>query len=128
MSASKKKAEQLGMPIGTASNRLRKLILFDCIQQLNKDKCYRCGEYIYEIDDFSVEHKEPWLDSGNALELFFDLDNIAFSHLSCNIKDARRLKPTHGSQNRYQHGGCRCELCTKANTDAKRKYRARIAT
>lgn len=41
-------------------------------------------------ETFSIEHLVPWLDSNNPIELYFDLDNISFSHLSCNIKAARR--------------------------------------
>ena len=36
------------------------------------------------VDEFSVEHKIPWLDSDDPIGLFFSLDNIAFSHHSCN--------------------------------------------
>lgn len=32
----------------------------------------------------------PWLDSDNPISNFFDLNNIAFSHLKCNIADRRR--------------------------------------
>ena len=32
----------------------------------------------------------PWLDSSTPLETFFDLDNITFSHNSCNISAARK--------------------------------------
>ena len=82
--ANKKKAEQLGIPFGTASNRLRKLILFELTRKLNMDACCRCGKTIETVDDFSIEHVTPWMDSKNPKELFYDLSNIAFSHLTCN--------------------------------------------
>ena len=84
----KKKSEQLGMPHGTANARLRKMILFSLIQEINKDICFQCGKKIENIDNLSIEHKIPWLD--NDINLFWDLDNIAFSHLKCNSSAGRR--------------------------------------
>ena len=43
-------------------------------------------------ETFSIEHKTPWLDSGDPIGLYFDLDNISFSHLSCNCRASRRGK------------------------------------
>ncbi len=83
--ANRKKTEQLGMSIGTASNRLRKKILFDLVQKTNLDICFRCDERITDISNLTIEHKIRWLDSKNPVELFFDLNNIAFSHSKCNI-------------------------------------------
>lgn len=39
-----KKDKLLGMSHGTASNQLRKMILFKCIQKLGEDVCFRCGK------------------------------------------------------------------------------------
>ena len=86
----KKKDEQLGMPLGTASAKLRKSILFSLLRESHKNVCYQCGRIIDEEDELSIEHKIPWLDSDNPKELFFNLENIAFSHLSCNIGAARQ--------------------------------------
>ena len=86
----KTKSDQLGMPIGTASARLKKNIMFDLLCRLNENKCYQCGEEIQSAENLSVEHKVPYLHSENPQELFFNLDNIAFSHLKCNVKAARR--------------------------------------
>ena len=83
-----KKAEQLGMNPSTANGRLLKNILYQLVVDLNKDLCYQCGKKISK-ETFSIEHKIPWLDSEKPLELYFDLNNIAFSHLSCNIKASR---------------------------------------
>lgn len=85
-----KKNEQLGMPFGTASGQLRKLILFDLLKKLNKNICFRCGEEISNIEELSIEHIVPWLDSDNPKELFFSLENISFSHLLCNIRAIRK--------------------------------------
>lgn len=86
----KKKAKQLGMNPSTAGGRLRKTIIFNFAQKLNLDICFQCGEKIGSIEEFSIEHKIPWLNSETPVDLFFNLDNIAFSHLSCNCKAARK--------------------------------------
>lgn len=81
-----KRAEQLGMSYGTAANRLKKNLMFKFAQELGKDDCYACGEKIETPSDLSVEHIEPWEGRENGTEKFWDLDNIAFSHLKCNVK------------------------------------------
>lgn len=86
--SNKKKSKQLGMAHGTACGILRKQILFAAIQQLGQDVCYRCEEKIESIDEFSIDHKTPWLDADDPHDLFFDLDNIAFSHLKCNRRES----------------------------------------
>ncbi|AID17913.1 HNH endonuclease [Bacillus phage JBP901] len=92
------KSEQLGMSFSTANNQLKKNVLFDLVKRCNLDKCFQCGEKIEDISNFSIEHKTPWLHSDDPVNLFFSLDNIAFSHTSCNYSAARyseqRGKPT----------------------------------
>ncbi|TET45060.1 MAG: hypothetical protein E3J66_00085 [Dehalococcoidia bacterium] len=87
-----RKSEQLGMPYGTAYHRLRKMIMFGLVRRLGEDICFRCGEKIETIAEFSIEHKECWQNVDVAL--FWDLDNIAFSHLICNLaaKDEERVR------------------------------------
>lgn len=85
-----KKMIQLGIPVGTAQHRLRKSILYACIVKLAENVCYRCNTLIENEDELSIEHKIAWLDSEDPIKLFYDLDNIAFSHLSCNSRVARR--------------------------------------
>lgn len=82
MSNHKLKSEQLGVNFGTAQHRLRKLVMFSLVRKLSLDRCHQCGEVIEAIEEFSLEHKEPWLHV--SAELFWDIDNIAFSHLKCN--------------------------------------------
>lgn len=119
----KKRHLQLGMPYGTANNKLRKAIMFQMIQRAGLDICFQCGKKIETIGELSIEHKESWLDKEDAKELFFDLDNIAFSHLKCN--SGARVKPfkPHG-KTAYQKG-CRCSICVKANYDIIKKYRTK---
>jgi len=76
------------MSYSTAVYRLQRQILFSMAQELRRDKCFRCGKLIECIEEFSVEHKKPWLDV--APSLFWDLGNVAFSHHKCNSGVARR--------------------------------------
>lgn len=83
---------QLGMSHGLASNRLKKILLFELAKKLNYNICYRCGEEIKSSDGLSMDHKIPWIHSVNPVELFFDINNVAFSHLKCNISHKRTPK------------------------------------
>lgn len=127
MNNNKKKAEQLGMPHGTASARLKKDILFSLLCEFDLNDCYRCGEVIEYSDDLSIDHKVPWLDSKNPIGLYFDLDNIAFSHLNCNTKASRprkKEKINHGTQSGYSgRHKCRCTKCTEAHRKHAVEYR-----
>ncbi len=125
--SNRNKDKQLKMSHGTAANRLRKMILFKLIQQLTLDSCFQCGKIISDITNLSIEHKIPWLNSSDPIGLFFDLDNIAFSHLKCNNIAGKRsnkghISP-HGTTTRYNHQACRCEKCTKANTQHSSDWR-----
>ena len=124
--SNQKKASQLGMNPSTASGRLVKDILFRLAVETGHT-CYRCGgELIRET--FSIEHIKNWLDSEDPVGLYFDQDNIAFSHLACNVTARRKpYKPTadeipHGILNRYNHHGCRCSLCK----EVKSKYLKKV--
>jgi hypothetical protein len=85
--ANKRKSEFLGMSFGTACHRLRKEILFWLVKETGRDRCYRCGKEIESVAELSIEHKESWL--GVDKSLFWDLNNISFSHLNCNIRSSR---------------------------------------
>ncbi len=56
--------------------------------KLNLLNCFRCDEQILNIKDFTIDHKKEWL--YNDKNLFWDINNIAFSHLSCNSAAARQ--------------------------------------
>jgi tRNA nucleotidyltransferase (CCA-adding enzyme) len=99
--ASVRSREQLGMIYATASNRLVKDILFSFAVRLGY-KCWHCGKDLSR-EDFTVEHKVPWLDSADPKALFFDLDNIHFSHLLCNTGAARRCKKFATEEERIAH-------------------------
>jgi len=78
----KRIAQQLGMPHGTACSRLRKNILFNLLEKHKENMCVRCGRKIESADDMSIEHIKPW--ENISADLFWDLNNIAFSHCACN--------------------------------------------
>lgn len=118
---SNKKNEQLGMSHSTAAHRLRKSIMWKYIQMMQHDTCHQCGKKINSEDELSIEHKEPWLDSDNPVEKFFDLNNIAYSHLNCNAGAARRKKADCGTYSKYKNSGCRCDDCKKARHEYDRK-------
>lgn len=124
----RKKAMLLGMPFGTAANRLRKLIMFSLMEETAKNLCFRCGARIEHPDDLSIEHKKPWQSASDPAASFFDLGNSAFSHLRCNVAGSSRntasLAP-HGSPTRYNYHECRCEECRDANAEKRREWRTR---
>ena len=97
---SKKKKEQLRMTQGRASHILKKNIMFMLLKELGKNFCFQCGAEIEIVEELSIEHKVPWLNSDDPIELFFDLDNIAFSHLTCNLRAARRGGELIGEEGR----------------------------
>lgn len=97
------KAQQLGMPFGTATGRLRKSIMFKYVQLAGHDICFRCSKPIDNIDELSIEHKLPW--QGRDTDLFWDLENIAFSHLRCNVPHEYRggFEKGHTPTNKMVH-------------------------
>ena len=100
--SNKKKSEFLGIPYGTATNKLRKNIMFRLLQKMGENVCFKCGHVIEKVDDLSIEHKLPW--EGRDVALFWDLDNIAFSHLFCNRphKTNRKYTPEQAVQVRRE--------------------------
>ena len=121
MNSKERKKKQLGMNPSTASHRLKKSILFDFAKRLGLNWCYQCGAEIEDINKFTVEHKTPWMNSPNPKELFFDLDNIAFSHASCNYSVVRRIKGRECPSTTAYRNGCRCRGCKDAIKEYKRK-------
>jgi hypothetical protein len=85
--SNKRAVETLGMSHGAACNRLRKMVLFRQLTKYGDNVCVRCGQKIENIEELSIEHIKPW--EGISAELFWDLDNVAFSHLRCNTPHRR---------------------------------------
>lgn len=86
----KRKAQLLGEPHGTCSARLRKALLFKYLRMAGEDVCFKCGFRIESDTHLSIDHKIPWQSSEDPKRLFFDLENVAFSHLACNRTDEPR--------------------------------------
>lgn len=102
----KAKTFQLGMPFATARQRLIKALLFDAVCKLNQNVCFKCSKQIEKIEDFTIEHKQPWLHV--SADLFWNLNNIAFSHFGCNRPDRPELcgvkqNPPEGMNWCYRH-------------------------
>ena len=123
-----KKDELLGISFGTASNRLRKSILFNLVRQTGQDVCFRCGRKIESETDLSIEHKVSWQSATDPIRLFFDLENIEFSHINCNY-GGPSLDKTHcpydhpySGENLIEGNGQRtCMICKQ---EARRRFRA----
>ena len=109
MSRSERIAQQLGMSQGSAQNRLRKSILFSFAKRLKEDVCFKCSKTIETVEELSIEHKQPW--EGRSAELFWSLENIAFSHMSCN----KPHEYSGGGHNRKDSpvGTAWCSVCQK---------------
>ena len=104
----KKRVEEfLGINKSTAMARLRKMILFELVKKAGMDRCHQCKFLIHDVAELSIEHIKPWL--WKDKKLFWDLNNIAFSHLACN-SSAGQIKTPCGSYAKYLRG-CRCSIC-----------------
>ena len=138
MNTRQRQYKQLGMPYGTACGRLRKIIMFHLIQKLKLDTCVRCKKLITNINDLSIEHIKPWLDID--INLFWDLNNIGFSHLSCNSKASRNPQKKKKVKGKYWCWRCKKYLekekfppsrskkhteCTKCYSAYRSEYRKR---
>jgi hypothetical protein len=102
--ASVRRAKVLGMPFGTAQARLRKSILFNLLKKHSENICCRCLNSIDDIKELSIEHIKPWED--RDVKLFWDLDNIAFSHLKCNVPHTSNQKRKEDEQNDPNKSWC----------------------
>lgn len=76
--------DKLGVKAGKALGILYKKIRFDQAVRLKEDICCRCGEKITDIDDFTIDHIEPWIHSEDPVDRFYNLDNIGYAHSKCN--------------------------------------------
>jgi len=103
--------------------------MFDFAQRLNIDTCYRCGEKIGNVDDLSIEHKTAWQSSDDPIKDFYDLGNIAFSHLNCNrgaaISHNTKKECCKRGHNEgwYVVQGGKARLCKVCNRESVAEYR-----
>lgn len=103
--SNKRAVETLGMSHGAAANRLRKMVLFRQLVKYNDNVCVRCKERIENLDELSIEHILPW--EGRSAELFWYLNNVAFSHMRCNVAHV-----SHGGSPKRKIGPEGTSWCT----------------
>lgn len=120
-----KKAKALGMSYGAAANKLRKMLLFSLVCEAGKNFCYRCGGEILTHADLSIEHKNPWMQAADPVESFFDLNNVAFSHLACNSAAASRPNKVYDSSSEQRKAKYRRRWDRKTPEERKRDRRER---
>lgn len=106
--------------IGSARNRLMRSIMFALLKEANHHFCYRCGEEM-TLQDYTIEHIEPWAYKDNSWDLFFDLSNIAFSHSKCNSSHVRRYTK-HALAHREKHFGA---TATNVQKGTRRCFRCK---
>ena len=108
--------------------------------------CFHCKKKIESVSEFSIEHKKAWLDSDRPKEMFFDLNNISFSHKSCNFKMAKKptkkigpdgtswcascknfldIKEFYKTKNKSRWNGLN-RICKKCGADQKKKDKTPI--
>lgn len=75
-----KKKAKLGMSPSAARDRLTRQLLW---REIKDTPCYRCGEAM-SLETYSIEHVVPWLNSEAPIDVYFNLDNVSFSHSVCN--------------------------------------------
>lgn len=109
-----------------SSNRLRKELLFSLADRLELLLCFRCNEKICNVAQLSIEHKVPWEGAINEEELFYDLENVAFSHLSCNSGAAR--KPTQKYSSKEERRKAHYKLARSRRKGSWHDYRKRDRT
>ena len=91
----------LGMSLGRAKNILHRKIIWAMLVEKKLTQCFRCGGEMTEAD-YSQDHAEDWLYASNGRELYFDLNNIRFSHRRrCNVSTSGKRVPRNlGPRNR----------------------------
>lgn len=119
--------QKLGQGFTSARKLLLKKIVWDFIVKCDLNKCFRCGLPM-SFEDYSLEHKVAWYNSEISKDLYFDLDNISYSHAKCNrehgTKERKTLR-THckngheytAENTRIRKGGARqCRVCESVNS------------
>lgn len=72
--------------------------MFDLVKRCGLATCYRCEKEIETEEELSIEHKNGWQLAADPVAAFFNLDDIGFSHLLCNIKAGGGHNKIHASR------------------------------
>jgi hypothetical protein len=75
--------------------------IFYLLSTIKHTKCYRCKQEL-SAEDLSIDHIQDWFNSENPKEMFFDLENIAFSHLRCNMSARKTSSKVIGKTTGYK--------------------------
>ena len=102
-----KKSQQLKRSYSTARVKLQKMLLFEFTKRLKLNFYCRCKKEITEINDFTMDHIKPWLNSEDPIGLFCDINNVLFSHLSCNCGCTSMPHRKNKIGNMYWCSGCK---------------------
>ena len=114
-----------GISASTLRMRSLRRLMFYLVTATDMNKCSRgdCSNKskIITMDNFSVEHARPW--RGNPPGLYYDTDNIVFSHRACNRSDQDPLARLYCyscqsmvSSEDFNEKSIRCYSCSiKAN-------------
>lgn len=86
------------MSHGKAAHILRREMMFSLLCRLDENFCCRCGALIESSAEMSIEHMVPWESAPLPIEAFLDLDNVGFSHRSCNYAAAHRPNKKYESE------------------------------
>ena len=118
-----------GMTQNAAMKRLDRMLFFSLVEEVGRNICYQCEEVINNYRELSVEHKVSHM--GDS-KLFWSKDNLAYSHLACNVAAGLRGKGNrrnskivirdHGTVGSYAKG-CRCKPCRETYSVYQKKRR-----
>jgi len=90
-----RKSALLGMNFGTARARLDRDLLFKLAVD-SGHVCIRCQQPLRR-EDFSLDHKKPWINSDDPKKEFFDLANVGFAHMRCNQMEGTERRRIYSS-------------------------------
>ena len=114
--------QQLGMSPSKARAQLLRRVLFDFIKRLSLDNCFQCGQKIEKLEELTLEHKIPWLHKNP--QLFWDIENIAFSHHICN---SAKTRPANSRCEAGNHWCNHCKQCLPVTMFGRRKQKGYAA-
>jgi hypothetical protein len=89
---------------------LYRAVIFHLAKECGKDMCLRCGKKIPTIRELSIDHAVAW--NGN-LERYWDMENIGFSHLSCNSRHGTTVRVYTKLNDNAPDGSVWCGGCRK---------------
>lgn len=116
---------KLDKSYGAAGTELRKRVIYHLAGKLGMLNCFRCKDEILDVADLSLDHKVPWRKAEDRVATFYDVENVAFSHLRCNSGSYLREK-THCDNGhpltRSPSGERYCLICRRAKKKARRVH------